>query len=954
MAQILRKEYGDSADGTNLVSNLCELFAQMDVNGDGSLEWTEFTSFIVETWVASKKQRTNDIQKYQYVGSQDVGKPTCGVDKLFYFPENDTIVTVDRDECECYVYNSALVLRFVISRASTDGVIRSVVYLPERAHYVIASSDSAMSFYEAHHGMLVKSFRTSTVQICMEWVAEFSLLYTADMNGTIRAWDVDAMEEKYYMGGSGLAGVKNANAAGEEKQGSSGGGGHQDSVMCLLRLQGMDVIASASMDSYVFLWSLTTGRRQRVLEGHRKGVTCLAYIPEQRFLVSAGFEFEALVWNPYVQQLVSRISGHMHSICGMKLVAGTSQLITADAGSTIKIWDVRDFACVQTFVGDEKWVTPRNAPKYQVSSVIVIDEQKRVVLASGQAHSFECQKLENPDLTDDAPIIYAAYNATSLTFISVSTNEVKIWDAKTGSMLRTYKHLGGDPDNVELTAVCLDDRQRKFILGDHLGFISVCDYLNGADLKGFNYTDATRPGLDRAHSELVSKLVYCNEHKIVISASWDRTICVHDERVADTGILLRTMTGGHVSDISALAYSYNLSVIASGSSDGCIRLWDFEFGRLDGSCDGDAAITCIEFMNPFPLFVSADVNGGLRLWSTQPDLRRQGACPCVATWQNRSRARAGEDAVGTSVTAMCVHVAYDETEEENIIGLAAKHKEEHLWSAFDAKKYPAAIEVQDGASLSSAAPPSKFQVLTGDEEGELRVWDLHEALPVLEERYSIVAHNTPVQCLNPRRNIRFDAADVIKAQQNRVRTRPPRGSKETITVEATRSWRAHGEAISSVQRLVDPPGVVSGSFDRLVKIWSCYGECLGVLCQGSTIDHWGCPWTFQIDLRAVHEKQMANAKVVAQEMRRLESAATRRRQAKAEAKLDPDDYAPPFDGLSLQESQSSDYEPAMFGVRGGKSAGDSGYVRRTDSLRPIDARNAGRGISKRRLRKESK
>ena len=91
------------------------------------------------------------------------------------------------------------------------------------------------------------------------------------------------------------------------------------------------------MDSFIYLWDMTTGRRRRVLAGHRKGVTCLAYIPDQRFLVSAGYEFDVLIWNPYVQQLVSRISGHMHSICGVKIIAGTSQLITADTGSVVKV-----------------------------------------------------------------------------------------------------------------------------------------------------------------------------------------------------------------------------------------------------------------------------------------------------------------------------------------------------------------------------------------------------------------------------------------------------------------------------------------------------------------------------------------------------------------------------------------------------------------------------------------
>ena len=36
------------------------------------------------------------------------------------------------------------------------------------------------------------------------------------------------------------------------------------------------------------------------------------------------------------------------------------------------------------------------------------------------------------------------------------------------------------------------------------------------------------------------------------------------------------MTGGHATDITALAYSYNLSLIASASSDATLQIWDYE------------------------------------------------------------------------------------------------------------------------------------------------------------------------------------------------------------------------------------------------------------------------------------------------------------------------------------------------------------------------------------------
>ena len=54
--------------------NLCELFAQIDINGDGTMEWDEFTSFIVEMGMASHDHQPDAIQKYNYAGCKEVGK----------------------------------------------------------------------------------------------------------------------------------------------------------------------------------------------------------------------------------------------------------------------------------------------------------------------------------------------------------------------------------------------------------------------------------------------------------------------------------------------------------------------------------------------------------------------------------------------------------------------------------------------------------------------------------------------------------------------------------------------------------------------------------------------------------------------------------------------------------------------------------------------------------------
>lgn len=67
-----------------LVANLCELFAQIDINGDGSMEWEEFTSFIVDTGLTVKSHQPNSIQHYHHVPWEDASKHSTFIDHVRY------------------------------------------------------------------------------------------------------------------------------------------------------------------------------------------------------------------------------------------------------------------------------------------------------------------------------------------------------------------------------------------------------------------------------------------------------------------------------------------------------------------------------------------------------------------------------------------------------------------------------------------------------------------------------------------------------------------------------------------------------------------------------------------------------------------------------------------------------------------------------------------------------
>ena len=130
--------------------------------------------------------------------------------------------------------------------------------------------------------------------------------------------------------------------------------GHEDIVMNMISMTGLNNIVSASLDTTVRIWDTYTGQETNKLCGHNKGVFSLSYNPEQRFVVSAGFDHDAYVWSPFVNTLLFKLTGHSSSLVGCECVPNSHELVTADSSGVFKIWDLRNFMCTQTFTSEHE------------------------------------------------------------------------------------------------------------------------------------------------------------------------------------------------------------------------------------------------------------------------------------------------------------------------------------------------------------------------------------------------------------------------------------------------------------------------------------------------------------------------------------------------------------------------------------------------------------------------
>ena len=82
--------------GKNLThEQLTHLFMKIDANSDGSVDWDEFTNYIIEkaSVLNNVKHKTDEIKKYTHrrVSLKDISKPIW---KVIYIPDHNLIAYV--------------------------------------------------------------------------------------------------------------------------------------------------------------------------------------------------------------------------------------------------------------------------------------------------------------------------------------------------------------------------------------------------------------------------------------------------------------------------------------------------------------------------------------------------------------------------------------------------------------------------------------------------------------------------------------------------------------------------------------------------------------------------------------------------------------------------------------------------------------------------------------------
>ncbi|XP_012370105.2 EF-hand calcium-binding domain-containing protein 8 [Octodon degus] len=295
----------------------------------------------------------------------------------------------------------------------------------------------------------------------------------------------------------------------------------------------------------------------------KKGILCFDYCADKNFLATGGYDSHIRLWNPFISKRpVWLMKGHQTSVTHIIVDSKNSSiLISISRDKNIRVWDLQDYVCLQTFSGKQFSLGnyPITSAYFHTNDNTLICSTYSVGILKGYLEAHGPMK-SGKTTTHNSALCAVLYSKIFKQVVSgCQQGMVSVWEITTGKRMMEFCVSG--TRLVELTAMALDVHERCLLTGLLDGTMKMWNYNTGECLLTF-------PNPDRVE---ITGIVHMN--KVYYMTGWSKRITSFMFHKAKPVLLCHHWQTFHTEDVLCMA-KYQNQFLATSSYNGDILFWN--------------------------------------------------------------------------------------------------------------------------------------------------------------------------------------------------------------------------------------------------------------------------------------------------------------------------------------------------------------------------------------------
>ena len=327
-----------------------------------------------------------------------------------------------------------------------------------------------------------------------------------------------------------------------------------------------DILASSSEDGSVKIWNFHSGKLEKTLKGHTGSVNCVNFSAKGNHLASCSADLTIKLWDVNSLESIRTLNGHEHNVSYVNFFPNGDFILSASRDSTLKMWELATGFCVRNLHGHLDWV--------------------RMGISSWDGN---------------------------LVASCSSDQSIIIWNLLSKDKDNQITHVLREHDNA-IEAIAFATHEANITIMDS-EYVNI-NKLTGVGLTGGG-TGTTLPVTTAIEEEkkALEEMLTRKKRKVdqfLASGGRDKLIKIWD---VENGRCVQTLKG-HDNWVRGLSFEPNGKYLFSVSDDKTLRVWELISGRCAHTINlaHDHFISCIAFNNPFPMIATGSVDASIKLW----------------------------------------------------------------------------------------------------------------------------------------------------------------------------------------------------------------------------------------------------------------------------------------------------------------------------------------------------